>query len=87
MGVKVSNNSEKARKSLLRNGFAFLDPGFSAPLESMETVMDKLDQEMIDKMNSAYNEKKIIKSSGVNANEKIDRYGRGNQTEVIKNLF
>ena len=44
--------------------------------------MDKLDQEMIDKMNSAYNEKKIIKSSGVNANEKIDRYCRGNQTEV-----
>ena len=44
--------------------------------------MDKLDQEMIDKMNSAYNEKKIIESSGVNANEKIDRYGRGNQTEV-----
>ena len=69
----VCSTGDEALKCLRSDGFACLDPGFTAPWEVLETMMDKLDQETIDKVNSFYNEKKIIKSPKLTDKENIDR--------------
>ena len=69
----VCSTSDEALKCLRSDGFACLEPGFTAPWEVLETMMDKLDQETIDKVNSVYNEKKIIKSPKLTDKENIDR--------------
>ena len=50
--------------SLKKYGFAFVDTSANQPSWTvMETLMNRLDPEMIELVNSGYNEKKIIKSS------------------------
>ena len=60
-------------QSLREKGFACMEPGFTAPWTKLETMMDKLEPELIERINSAYKEKKIIKSSTLNDQENIDR--------------
>ena len=45
-----------------------------SPWMELEAMMNKLDQETIDKVNSFYNEKKIIKSPKLTDKETIDRW-------------
>ena len=50
--------------SLKRYGFAFVDTSTNQPSWTvMETLMNRLDPEMIELVNSGFDEKKIIKSS------------------------
>ena len=44
-----------------------------SPWMELEAMMNKLDQETIDKVNSFYNEKKIIKSPKLTDKENTDR--------------
>ena len=71
--VVVSNTSSEIFQSLLENGFACIKPGFTAPWTKLEGVMDRLEPELIERINRAYNEKKIIKSSNLTDQENIDR--------------
>ena len=71
--VVVCRRSSEISQSLKEKGFACIDTGFTAPWQELETMMDKLDPELIEKINSAYNEKKIIKSSKLTDQENIDR--------------
>lgn len=72
--VVVCKTNTEMIKSLMEKGFACLDPGFTAPWARMENMMDKLDEGTIEKINSFYNEKKIIKSfAGATTKQNIDR--------------
>ena len=69
----VCATSSEMFKSLREKGFACLEPGFTAPWAKLEAMMDKLEPEVIERINSAYNEKKIIKSSVLTDQDNIDR--------------
>ena len=71
--VVVCKTSSEIFQSLTEKGFACIEPGFTAPWTKLEAMMDKLDPELIARINSSYNEKKIIKSSDLTDQEKVDR--------------
>lgn len=74
--VKTINTSKDIKTitmSIEENGFAFVDPGFLPPWSLMEKLMTRLDNETVDRINSFYNDKKIIKSSGGDNDTSIDR--------------
>ena len=71
--VVVCKTSSEIFQSLREKGFACMEPGFTAPWTNLETMMDKLEPELIERINSAYNEKKIIKSSQPTDQENVDR--------------
>ena len=63
-------------KSLLLHGYAVLPSGAckaEAPWESVSNIMEKMDVDTINKINSAYNDKKIIKSSLL-TDDNIDKW-------------
>ena len=69
----VCSTDDEIIKSLTENGFACLKPDFTAPWKELEVMMNKLDQETIEKINSFYNEKKIVKSPKLTDKENIDK--------------
>ena len=71
--LMVCSTSDEVIKNLTENGFACLKMDFTAPWKELEAMMNKLDQETIDKVNSFYNEKKIIKSPKLTDKENTDR--------------
>ena len=72
--IAECSTAEQVINSLKERGFACLKPGFTAPWADLEKMMDRLDQGMIDRINSFYNEKKIIKSPAPTDKENIDRW-------------
>ena len=61
-------------KSLLDHGFAELPSGAQTPWQSVSDIMEKLDVDVINNINSVYNDKKIIKSS-LASDKSVDRWG------------
>ena len=64
-------------KSLLVDGFAVIPSGAcnaQTPWQSVSDIMEKLDVDVINNINSVYNDKKIIKSSLASDNS-VDRWG------------
>ena len=71
--MDVCSTEDEIITRLTENGFACLKPDFTAPWKELEAMMNKLDQETIDNINSFYNEKKIVKSPKLTNKEKIDK--------------
>ena len=71
--LDVARDIKTIIKSVLENGFAFVDPDFLPPWSLMEKLMSRFDDETVDRINSFYNDKKIIKSSAGDNNTNIDK--------------
>lgn len=62
-------------KSLLVHGYVVLPSGTcnaETPWQSVSNIMEKLDMDVINQINSVYNDKKIIKSSSA-SDDNIDK--------------
>ena len=60
--VVVCSTDDEVIKSLTENGFACLKPDFTAPRKDLEVMMNKLDQETIEKINIFYIERNFVMS-------------------------
>jgi len=60
-------------KSLLVYGYAPVTCKAETPWQSVSDIMEKLDVDVINNINSVYNDKKIIKSSLASDNSSVDR--------------
>jgi len=61
--AKTKSDVNDAIMSLKKHGFAIVDTSLMPSWTLVETLMNRLDKEMIELVNKDYNEKKIIKSS------------------------